>query len=47
MLQTKAILHDRNKLMTQRLRRIKGRIVAVVGLGHIQGIQELWQTGEP
>jgi hypothetical protein len=45
-LQTKALLHDRNELMTQRLRSIEGRIVAVVGLGHVQGIQELWQNEE-
>lgn len=43
----KAILHDRNELMTQQLREMEGRIVAVVGLAHMEGMQKLWHEAEP
>lgn len=43
----KAILHDRNELMTQKLREMEGRIVAVVGLAHMEGMQKLWHEAEP
>lgn len=43
----KAILHDRNDLMIKRLREMKGKIIAVVGIAHVEGLEKLWQEQEP
>lgn len=31
--------------MVERLRHLRGRVVAVVGLGHLEGMERLWEAG--
>jgi len=38
----RALIHERDEIMTRRLAKETGRIVAVVGLGHLDGIERLW-----
>lgn len=40
----KAILHDRNEYMIKQLKEKKGKIVAVVGLAHVDGMEKLWNN---
>ncbi|OVA16866.1 Pheromone shutdown [Macleaya cordata] len=42
----KVLADDRDKLMFTRLRMIKGKVVAVVGVGHMDGIERLWKLAE-
>lgn len=42
----KAILHDRNEYMVKQLKEKKGKIVAVVGLAHVDGVEKLWNDSE-
>lgn len=46
-LQMKAILHDRNEFMIKHLRDMNGKIIAVVGLAHMEGMEKLWREAEP
>lgn len=43
----KAMLHDRNEVMVKQLRVMEGKVVAVVGLAHIAGMETLWREAEP
>ncbi|KAI3914189.1 hypothetical protein MKW92_002782, partial [Papaver armeniacum] len=42
----KVMLEDRDKHMFKELRRFQGKIVAVVGIGHMDGIELLWKRAE-
>ncbi|KAI3914186.1 hypothetical protein MKW92_002779 [Papaver armeniacum] len=42
----KVIVEDRDKHLFMELRRIQGKIVAVVGIGHMDGIELLWKRAE-
>ncbi|KAI3926154.1 hypothetical protein MKW98_028290 [Papaver atlanticum] len=42
----KVIVEDRDKHMFMELRRFQGKIVAVVGIGHMDGIELLWERAE-
>lgn len=39
----KALVSERNEVMVKALRNLKGKVVAVVGLAHVDGMEELWQ----
>lgn len=39
----KALVSERNEVMFKALRNLTGKVVAVVGLAHVDGIEELWQ----
>ncbi|CAD7698988.1 unnamed protein product [Ostreobium quekettii] len=40
------LIHERDKYMVEQLRKLEGRVVAVVGLGHLDGIERLWEDTE-
>lgn len=40
----KALIDDRDKYMVKRLRKLEGRVVGVVGLGHLDGIEREWNS---
>lgn len=40
------LVHERDQYMFEQLRQMKGRIVAVVGLGHLDGIERRWEKAE-
>lgn len=42
----KVFLHERNDHMVTYLRRLEGKVVAVVGAAHVPGICDRWQTAE-
>ncbi|KAI3914184.1 hypothetical protein MKW92_002777, partial [Papaver armeniacum] len=42
----KVLIEDRDKHMFKELRRFQGKIVAVVGMGHMDGIELLWKRAE-
>ncbi|KAI3884167.1 hypothetical protein MKW92_016971, partial [Papaver armeniacum] len=42
----KVVVEDRDKHMFMELRRFEGKIVAVVGIGHMDGIELLWERAE-
>ncbi|MCL7041339.1 hypothetical protein MKW94_030691, partial [Papaver nudicaule] len=42
----RVITEDRDKHMFTELRRLEGKIVAVVGMGHMDGIESLWKRAE-
>jgi hypothetical protein len=39
---TKVLLDERNEAMTKALRNLSGKVVGVVGLAHLDGIEQLW-----
>ncbi|KAL3148392.1 hypothetical protein ABBQ38_013848 [Trebouxia sp. C0009 RCD-2024] len=39
----KALIDDRDEYMVRGLRRLEGRIVGVVGIGHLDGMERRWQ----
>ncbi|KAI3968600.1 hypothetical protein MKW92_028130 [Papaver armeniacum] len=43
---SRLIIEDRDKVMFTRLRRFRGKIVAVVGMGHMDGIELMWKSSE-
>ncbi|MCL7037120.1 hypothetical protein MKW94_004828, partial [Papaver nudicaule] len=43
---TKVVLEDRDKIMFTNLRNFQGKVVAVVGMGHMDGIELLWKRAE-
>ncbi|KAI3871811.1 hypothetical protein MKW92_026291 [Papaver armeniacum] len=42
----KVIVEDRDKFMFTNLRSFQGKVVAVVGMGHMDGIELLWRRAE-
>ncbi|XP_024370162.1 uncharacterized protein [Physcomitrium patens] len=40
---TNILLRERNESMTKALRNLSGKVVAVVGLAHLDGIEQLWR----
>lgn len=40
---SRVLLHERNEAMTKALRNLSGKVVAVVGLAHLDGIEQLWR----
>lgn len=40
---TRVLLTERNEAMTKALRNLKGKVVGVVGLAHLDGIEQLWR----
>ncbi|BBN11620.1 hypothetical protein MPTK1_5g13460 [Marchantia polymorpha subsp. ruderalis] len=38
----KILVDDRNEIMAKRLRSLPGKVVAVVGLAHVDGLEQLW-----
>ncbi|MCL7023686.1 hypothetical protein MKW94_017502, partial [Papaver nudicaule] len=42
----KVLLEDRDEHMFKELRRFQGKIVAVVGMAHMDGIELLWKRAE-
>ncbi|KAI3968607.1 hypothetical protein MKW92_028137 [Papaver armeniacum] len=43
---SRRIIEDRDKVMFTRLRRFRGKVVAVVGMGHMDGIELMWKSSE-
>ncbi|KAI3959342.1 hypothetical protein MKW98_018932 [Papaver atlanticum] len=43
---SRLIVEDRDKVMFTRLRRFRGKVVAVVGMGHMDGIELMWKSAE-
>ncbi|KAI3914653.1 hypothetical protein MKW92_006726 [Papaver armeniacum] len=43
---SKLFIEDRDKVMFTRLRRFRGKVVAVVGMGHMDGIELMWKSSE-
>ncbi|KAI3991916.1 hypothetical protein MKX01_012861 [Papaver californicum] len=43
---SRLIIEDRDKIMFTRLRRFHGKVVAVVGMGHMDGIELMWKSAE-
>ncbi|KAI3889769.1 hypothetical protein MKW92_028889 [Papaver armeniacum] len=43
---SKVIIEDRDKFMFTNLRNFQGKVVAVVGMAHMDGIELLWKTAE-
>jgi len=41
-LQRKALIDERDDFMYERLLKCEGKVVAVVGLGHLDGIEARW-----
>ncbi|CAM6089020.1 unnamed protein product [Calypogeia fissa] len=39
----KALVSERNEVMVKALRNLEGKVVAVVGLAHMDGMEQLWQ----
>jgi len=39
-----ALIDERDEVMVQNLRRLKGRVVGVVGLAHLDGIEKRWEA---
>lgn len=39
-----ALIDERDEIMVQNLRRLKGRVVGVVGLAHLDGIERRWEA---
>lgn len=39
---TRVLLDERNQAMTKALRNLSGKVVGVVGLAHLDGIEQLW-----
>ncbi|KAI3895548.1 hypothetical protein MKW92_009174 [Papaver armeniacum] len=46
MAQFKAMIEDRDKFMFTNLRSFQGKVVAAVGMGHMDGIELLWKREE-
>ncbi len=42
----KALIDERDEFMVQQLRGLKGRVVGVVGLAHLDGIERRWEAME-
>ncbi|KAI3914187.1 hypothetical protein MKW92_002780 [Papaver armeniacum] len=42
----KVLIEDRDEHMFKELRRFQGKIVAIVGMGHMDGIELLWKRAE-
>ncbi|CAM6087778.1 unnamed protein product [Calypogeia fissa] len=42
----KVMIHERDKLMVERLRECTGKVVGVVGMAHMDGIERLWKELE-
>ncbi|KAG0610050.1 hypothetical protein M758_7G035100 [Ceratodon purpureus] len=40
---TRVLLGERNEAMTKALRNLSGKVVGVVGLAHLDGIEQLWR----
>lgn len=40
---SRVLLRERNEAMTKALRNLSGKVVAVVGLAHLDGIEQLWR----
>lgn len=40
---TRVLLKERNEAMTKALRNLNGKVVGVVGLAHLDGIEQLWR----
>lgn len=40
------LVHERDQYMFEQLRRLEGKIVAVVGLGHLDGIERRWEDAQ-
>ncbi|KAL3700494.1 hypothetical protein R1sor_018516 [Riccia sorocarpa] len=38
----KILVDDRNEIMAKALRSLRGKVVAVVGLAHVDGLEQLW-----
>ena len=36
------LVHERDAYMVEKLHQLEGRVVGVVGLGHLDGIERLW-----
>lgn len=45
-MQVKVMIHERDKLMVKRLRECNGKVVGVVGMAHMDGIERLWKELE-
>lgn len=41
-----ALVHERDEYMVNELLKLEGRVVAVVGLGHLDGIERRWQDAQ-
>lgn len=39
---SQVLLGERNEAMTKALRNLNGKVVAVVGLAHLDGMEQLW-----
>lgn len=40
----RALVHERDEHMVNTLLKLEGRVVAVVGLGHLNGIEKRWEA---
>ena len=38
------LVHERDAYMVEKLYQLEGRVVGVVGLGHLDGIERLWES---
>lgn len=38
-----ALVSERNDVMVKALRNLKGKVVAIVGLAHMDGMEQLWK----
>jgi pheromone shutdown protein TraB len=42
----KVMVHERDALMVKRLRACEGKVVGVVGMAHMDGIERLWKDAD-
>lgn len=40
------LVHERDEYMVKELLKLEGRVVAVVGLGHLDGIEKRWNAAQ-
>lgn len=40
------LVHERDQYMVNKLLELEGRVVGVVGLGHLDGIEKRWETAQ-